>query len=640
MSEKLATSVRRRVRQAALTTIAVAVGLISPLGFLSSPAFAVAPDAPINLKALTGGTSIALTWNYASGQVPTQYEVYRNNVLVATIAPAGDNRSDDFTQRWFDPSVTNGTTYSYKIVSKNADNEASAPSSTVSATQPASPFRVPTITISSSVAAKYVPYLTAVKGLLEKWYPKIVTKLGAQTNAPTTMTLNTDPSFGGAYVSGGNNIYIGVPFLDSHLNDPDLAIAIHEVTHVATAGINWTFNPSWVTEGFADYVRYWVYSSGMTIANPTTFTYLHGYEHAGYLFNYISTTFGKPNFARDLYTSQFASSDLNAFIKAQTGNANGYSTLGEVWYNMTGKKVSSILTFKNGSTNSCADVLNYSDSDDNPVQIVGCTGNIAQWWTFTPISSTSTYGTIRTNVGGSLTGNPLRDGSERCLYPRGNGTASGTAVVIINCDPGNTGMQWYFQTNGQIRNVNSTLCLQPKGGSTAGNTPLQVVTCNSATASQNWNVRPLDIMQSKATTTTGINYCLGSSTDATVPATTSYLQDRTCNYNNGQRLVFVPSSAAGTSGYYKAYTHTGTASDARCLDLNGGSTANNTRVVLAPCTGATTQQWMRYPSERLGNVAASGACLQLEGNSTAVNAYMVINTCNTTEFQKFKFATM
>jgi hypothetical protein len=39
-------------------------------------------------------------------------------------------------------------------------------------------------------------------------------------------------------------------------------------------------------------------------------------------------------------------------------------------------------------------------------------------------------------------------------------------------------------------------------------------------------------------------------------------------------------------------------------------------------------------------VAASGACLQLEGNSTAVNAYLVINTCNTTDYQKFKFATM
>ncbi|WP_203997259.1 ricin-type beta-trefoil lectin domain protein [Virgisporangium aurantiacum] len=622
-----------------MATIAVVVGLISPLVLLSENAFAAAPNAPVNLKAYVGGNSIALTWNYASDQVPTQYDIYRNNVLVGTIAPASDNRSDDFTQRWFDTSVANGTTYSYKVVSKNAANEASSPSSTVSATQPASPFGVPTITISSSVSSTYVPYMTAVKALLQKWYPKIVTKLGAQANAPATITLNTDPSFGGAYVSG-NNIYIGVPFLNAHLNDPDMAIAIHEVTHIATSGINWTFNPSWITEGFADYVRYWVYSSGMAIANPATFTYLHGYEHAGYFFNYISTTFNKPNFARDLYANQLASSDLNTFIRSQTGNANGYTTLGEAWNNMTGKKVSSILTFKNGSTNSCADVLNYTDSDNNPVQIVSCTGNIAQWWTFTPISSTSTYGTIRTNVGQALAGNPLRDGSERCLYPQGNGTTSGTAVVIYNCDPGSTGMQWYFQTNGLIRNVNSNLCLQPQGGSTANNTRLQVVTCNSAAASQNWNVRPLDIMQSKGSTTTAINYCLGSSTDGTIPATTSYLQDRTCNYNNGQRLVFVPSSAGGTSGYYKVYTHTGNASDARCLDLNGGSTANNTRVILAPCTGSTTQQWMRYPSERLASVAASGACLQLEGNSTAVNAYMVINTCNTTDYQKFKFATM
>jgi hypothetical protein len=630
----------RQARRALLGTTAVAVGLVSPLFILSAEAFAAAPNAPVNLKAYIGGNSIALTWNYASGQVPTQYDVYRDNVLAATIAPASDNESDDFTQRWFDTSVANGSTHSYRIVSKNAAGESSSPSSTVSVTQPASPFRVPTITISSSVASTYVPYMTAVKGLLEKWYPKIVTHLGSQANAPTTITLNTDPTFGGAYVTGGNNIYIGVPFLDSHLTDPDLSIGIHEVTHVATSPIGGAFNPSWVTEGFADYVRHWVYSSGIAVPNPTTFTYLHGYEHAGYFFNHIATTFGKPNFIKDLYANQLAGSDLNAFIKSQTGNANGYTTLGEAWHNMTGKKASSILTFKNGSTNSCADVLNYTNADNNIVQVVGCAGNIAQWWTFTPISNTSTHGTIRTSVGGSAAGTPLRDGSQRCLYPQNNGTASGTAVVIFNCDPSSTGMRWYFQTNGQIRNVNSGLCLQPRGGSTASGTPLQVVTCNSSAASQNWNVRPLDIMQSKGSTTTAINYCLGSSTDGTVPATTSYLQDRTCNYNNGQRLVFVPSSASGTAGYYKVYTDTGNASDVRCLDLNGGSTATNTRVILAPCTNSTTQQWMRYPSERLGNVAANGACLQLEGNSTAVNAYLVINTCNTTNFQKFKFATM
>ena len=612
--------------RAALTAVAVVVGVVAPAALLPERAFAVAPNAPVNLKAYVGGNSIGLTWNHAADQVPTQYEIYRNNVLAATIGPATDNNPNDRTQRWFDTAVTNGTTYSYKVVSKNSAGEASAASSAVSVTQPASPYGVPAVTVSSSVPAKYVPYLTAAKGLIEKWYPKIVTKLGTQANAPTSITLLTDPNFWGAYATG-NSIYFGTPFLDDYLNNPDQAIAIHEVTHLATSGIDWTFIPSWIVEGFADYVRYWIYSSDYPVTLPATSSYLNGYEHAGYLFNYIATTFNKPNFARDLYANQLARLDLNTFIKAQTGNANGYTTLGEAWYNATGKKASSILTFKNGTSSACADLRNYDTNDNNPVQVVGCTGNIAQWWTFTPIGNTSTYGTIRANHG------------TKCLYPLGNGTASGTAVVIFSCDAANTGMQWYFETNGRIRNVKSGLCLQPQGGSTANNTPLQVVTCGSA-ASQNWNVRPLDIMQSKGSTTTAIQYCLGSSTDGTVPATTSFLQDRTCNYNNGQRLVFVPANAAGTAGYYKAYTDTGTASNARCLDLNGGSTANNTRVIFAPCTGSTTQQWMRYPSERLASVAASGACLQLEGNSTAVNAYLVINTCNTTDFQKFKFATM
>ncbi|GAA3453604.1 hypothetical protein GCM10018962_54370 [Dactylosporangium matsuzakiense] len=602
-------------------------------------AHAAAPSAPVNVRALVGGNSIGLTWNYASGQVPTQYDVYRNNALYATVAATAAYASGDATQRWLDTGVTNGTTYSYKVVAKNAANEASAASSTVSATQPASPFPVPPITIASGVTGTYLQYLTSVKGLLEKWYPKIVTYLGAQANAPTSITLNTTTTYGGAYVSG-NTMFVGTPWIDGHLNDPDLSFAIHEGTHIATYGMSPVFNASWIVEGFGDYVRYWVYSSNMPVANPTTFTYLHGYEHAGYLFNYIATTFNKPNFAHDLYANQYPGNNLDDFIKTQTGNANGYLTLGEAWYNMTSKKVSSILTLKNGATNSCADVLNYADTDNNTVQIVGCTGTYAQWWTFTPINDNSIYGTLRTNVGGSVAGSPLADGSERCLYPLNGGATSGTAAVIYNCDASNTSMQWYFQTNGLIRNANSGLCLAPQGGSTANNTPLQVVTCDSAAAAQNWNVRPLDIMQSKGSTTTAISYCLGSSTDGTVPATTSFLQDRSCNYNNGQRLVFVPSSSAGTSGYYKVYNDTGTASDARCLDLNGGSTAANTRVILAPCNGTTKQQWMRYPSERLANVGAGGLCLQLEGNSTAVNAYLVINTCNTTDYQKFKFATM
>ncbi|MFI5911107.1 ricin-type beta-trefoil lectin domain protein [Dactylosporangium sp. NPDC051541] len=571
--------------------------------------------------------------------MPTQYDIYRNNALFTTVAAQAGFASGDVTQRWLDTGVANGTAYSYKVVAKNAANEASAASASVSVTQPASPFPVPTITINPAVTGNYLQYLTALKGLLEKWYPKIVTFLGSQANAPTTITLNTDPNTGAAYVSG-NGMFVGTSWIDAHLNDPDLSIAIHEVTHIATTGMNGGFTPSWVTEGFADYVRYWMYSSNMPVANPATFTYLHGYEHAGYLYNYIATTFNKPNFARDLYANQVAAGDLNAFIKAQTGNANGYLTLGESWYNMTSKKVSSILTLKNGTTSSCADVLNYADTDNNTVQIVGCTGNIAQWWTFTPINDNSVNGTIRANVGGSVAGSPLGDGSERCLYPKNGGATSTTPVVIFNCDPSNTSMQWYFQTNGLVRNAGSGLCLAPAGASTANNTPLQVVTCNSAAATQNWNVRPLDIMQSKGSTTTAINYCLGSSTDGTVPATTSYLQDRTCNYNNGQRLVFVPSGSAGTSGYYKVYADTGNAADTRCLDLESGSTAANTRVILAVCNGSTKQQWMRYPSERLANVGAGGLCLQLEGNSTAVNAYTVINTCNSTDFQKFKFATM
>ncbi|HYH75187.1 MAG TPA: ricin-type beta-trefoil lectin domain protein [Candidatus Saccharimonadales bacterium] len=635
------TTVIRNLKQGSRRTLlaisAAIVGVVAPIGVFVSSAAAVAPNAPVNLRAWVGGDSIALTWNPASEQVPTSYDIYRDGSYYESVAPVTDNAGGN-TQRYIDDSVTNGQTYNYYVVSLNAASEASSPSNTVTVTQPANPVPVPNITIAPNRPANVLPVLQAGKDLLEDWYPKIVTKLGNTSGSPSSFTITSAPNTNTAAYVIGTTMTVDEGWAIANAANQPSDLFIHEGTHIASNGIVNT--PSWIVEGIADYIKYYMYGSNVAPV-PSSFTYLHGYEHAGYMFNYIETAFNKPNFVKDLYANRrTAGNDISAFIESQTGTANGYLTLGELWYNMTGKKVSSVLTLKNAATaNSCADVWSSNDADNATVDIYTCNDSVAQQWTFVPFNNTTTEGFVRTNLGGATTGSPVADGSQRCLHAKSNATANGTDVVLYNCNTATAGMKWIIQTNGTIKNVQSGRCLQPQGAVTTAGTILEIVDCNGSVNAQKWGVRPLDIMQSTATATTSVNYCLGSSTGATVPAAFSYLQDKACTYNVGQRLEFFPTTPGGNDGTYRVYTNTGNPSDVRCLGLNGGSTANNTRVVLTACDGSTSQRWMRYPSMRLANVA-SGTCLQLEGNSTAVDAYMVINTCNTTAYQKFNWATM
>lgn len=596
--------------------VAVAVGSLGLVTLTPSVATAADPS-PTDVRAFVGGKDIALLWNPAAGTAPKQYKVYRNGNLVGTVSPTNLNSSGT-TQRFYDAAVTKGTTYQYQISSVNGAGEESAPTAAISVTHPANPVPVPTITIPSNADAKVLPTLRTAKTLLETWYPKIVTTLGNPTGTPTAFTLTSlapsSANVGFTVGTNGTTLYVNSVWgADKSVVQPNDGF-VHEAVHIAQAT---TFKrvPNWAQEGEADYVKYYVYGSAVT-GVPTGFTYLAGYENFGYFVNWVSTTYNKPNFARDLHL--MAAGGWNpAFFKTQTG-----LSFGELWTAMGGKAAGTPTAMKNGASGFCADVVSSGESAGTPTQIYSCNGTPAQQWTFVPDSQTSSQGAIRTNNGYAFGG-----GQQMCLDVKGSGTANGTVVQMYTCN--NSGAQkWVLQTNGSVKNVHSGKCLQPAGGSKTQKARLQISSCTGASV-QNWNVRPPQQMQNLSTSA----FCLDSANGHPADGGLGWVWNNNCDYTTDQQFTFMQTAPGSADGSYRLY------GGAYCLDVLSSGTADGTSVIVAPCNGTVAQKWIRQGDGTLKN-PNSGKCLQPVNGSTALGAFMEIRTCSTTNIQKWKFATL
>ncbi|MBK3573624.1 RICIN domain-containing protein [Streptomyces sp. MBT65] len=72
---------------------------------------------------------------------------------------------------------------------------------------------------------------------------------------------------------------------------------------------------------------------------------------------------------------------------------------------------------------------------------------------------------------------------------------------------------------------------------------------------------------------------------------------------------------------------------ARCIDVTGGSSADNTRLQIWDCTGAARQKW-KFASD--GTVRALGKCMDVDGGSRADGAWIKLVACNGTGAQQFR----
>ena len=121
--------------------------------------------------------------------------------------------------------------------------------------------------------------------LIADWYPKICLLLGDPLPAhppPIKLVLKEGP--GVAYTMH-NEITVSAAWVRAHPDD--IGCVVHELTHVVQHYPNG--GPGWVTEGLADYVRWWCYEkTPQTRINKRTATWRDSYRTSGAFFAWIA----------------------------------------------------------------------------------------------------------------------------------------------------------------------------------------------------------------------------------------------------------------------------------------------------------------------------------------------------------------
>lgn len=91
------------------------------------------------------------------------------------------------------------------------------------------------------------------------WLPKLVALLPSESFVPPKeVTLRFDPAFKGVAATRGSTITVAADWVRNH--PEDFGMVIHELTHVVQDYRG--KGDGWLTEGIADYVRYWIYEPG------------------------------------------------------------------------------------------------------------------------------------------------------------------------------------------------------------------------------------------------------------------------------------------------------------------------------------------------------------------------------------------
>lgn len=136
--------------------------------------------------------------------------------------------------------------------------------------------------------------------VIRQWYPKIVALLpGEGYQAPTDVALRFRSDMGGTPASaGGARVNLNAAWFRGELNREALGAVVHELVHVVQGYGNRRRNgdaspaPSWVVEGIADYIRWFLYEpqtkgAEITRRNLARARYDSSYRVTGNFLNYL-----------------------------------------------------------------------------------------------------------------------------------------------------------------------------------------------------------------------------------------------------------------------------------------------------------------------------------------------------------------
>jgi ricin-type beta-trefoil lectin protein/glycosyl hydrolase family 43 len=142
-----------------------------------------------------------------------------------------------------------------------------------------------------------------------------------------------------------------------------------------------------------------------------------------------------------------------------------------------------------------------------------------------------------------------------------------------------------------------------------------------------------DVATGPAFTSTAVAQHSGKCVDAVNSTAANPLAQNTCSGNSLQSWRF---QAVGADTYTIVNAGSG-----QCIDVNGGSTANNAAIIQWTCNGAANQTFqLNLVSGKVYRLIAthSGKCIDVASASTADAARLIQFTCGTGTNQRFTLA--
>lgn len=132
------------------------------------------------------------------------------------------------------------------------------------------------VVVDSSKTPDIEAWATKAKTLVEKWHPRLSRLLASPGFTPPMEVTVVFSEIAGPAGTAGNRIEVSAPWVRKHPEDEGMLI--HELVHVIQSYPK--YDPTWLVEGVADYVRFFVFEPKTKIGppNPARSSYKEGYR--------------------------------------------------------------------------------------------------------------------------------------------------------------------------------------------------------------------------------------------------------------------------------------------------------------------------------------------------------------------------
>lgn len=183
-----------------------------------------------------------------------------------------------------------------------------------------------TITLSTEQAPDLAEWGDKAKSICTEWWPKILAELPSDGFKPREdLLIEFKKSYNVPAAASGGRIMVNAEHV--RRNPGDLGMMVHELVHIAQAYPGHKENLGWLTEGIADYIRFWKYE-------PQTKQRQINTQKASYRDAY-RTTAAFLAWACEMYDAKLVTK-LNARLRAGQGEAAMFKeftgkTVDELW---------------------------------------------------------------------------------------------------------------------------------------------------------------------------------------------------------------------------------------------------------------------------------------------------------------------